>query len=307
MKILIGIDGSPGSDAATSMVGRIAPDEVNAIQLYYSDCELEQALRFENQQFVRDAVRKSITERLFVHACDLLPDRLREVTQTIQDSQAPATGILAAAGRFQPDLIAVGATGLGPIGRLLLGGVSHAVALGSSVPVLVGRQQERLPDAPLRVLLACGHPHEHDQRQAILLRLGWPGDTVARAIYVEDTGDYAGVPDWLVEQTATCTDDKYAMQWARNHQASLDRHERDIEGYCSDLPPPLRTSTTIMATGNAGQEIVRHAANEGADLVILGGSHRPGGWTRHSLGRTLEYVMATAPCSVLLVPHRTHP
>lgn len=307
MKILIGVDGSPGSDAAIELVGPLAPDEVNDIQLYFSGSDLDQTLRFETHQLLREATKKSIADRLFDHARELLPDRLREVSRTVVGRKVPAAGLLAAADRFQPELIAVGATGLGPVGRLLVGGVSKAVALGATVPVLVGRWNDPSESIPLRVLLACGHPDDHDERQEFLLRLAWPGDTVARALHVDDSRLMPEAPDWLLQQAETAVDEPFAKQWAQSQQACIEREERQTEAYCRGLPPHLRTAAAIVASGNVGQEIVRHAIDSQDDLVIVGGPHRRSRWTRFSLGRTPEYVLSHAPCSVLLVPHHAVP
>lgn len=307
MKILVGVDGSPGSDAAVEMVGRLAPDEVNDIQLYFSGSDLDQTLRFETHELLREATKKSIADRLFGHAIGLLPRRLRHATRTVVGHKAPAAGLLAAVARFQPELIAVGATGLGPVGRLLVGGVSRAVAVGASVPVLVGRQNDRSEAEPLKVLLAFGHPDDNDERQEFLLRLAWPGDTIARAIHVEDPTLVPEAPDWLLQQAETEVGEPFAKQWAQSRQACIEREERLTESYCQGLPPHLRTAAAIVATGNVGQEVVRHAIDGEDDLVIVGGPHRHSRWPRFSLGRTPEYVLSHAPCSVLLIPHHPFP
>lgn len=307
MKILIGVDGSPASDAAIRLVARLAPDEVNDIQLYFSASHLDRTLRSDAPELLCEATKKEIVNQLFDHARELLPQHLREVTRTVVGRQAPAAGLMAAADRFQPELIAVGASGLGRLGRILIGGVSKTIALNAPVPVLVGRRSERVELTPLRVLLAYGHPAEQDDRKEFLLRLTWPGDTVARAIHVENSGLVPEVPDWLRQQAQNSTDEPFAKQWAQTEQACLERDERETEAYCRDLPPHLRTATAIVATGNAGQEIVRHAIDGQVDLVILSGPHRHSRWSQFSLGGTPDYVLSHAPCSVLLIPHHDIP
>lgn len=64
-----------------------------------------------------------------------------------------------------------------------------------------------------------------------------------------------------------------------------------------------RTVPVIMAShsGDAAVEIVRHAKECGADLIVVG-THGQTGFTRKLLGSVAERVTRTAPCPVLTVP-----
>jgi len=58
---------------------------------------------------------------------------------------------------------------------------------------------------------------------------------------------------------------------------------------------------TIFAEGIAGREIIRIAADSGADLIILG-THGYTGWNRFAIGSIAEFVVRYSPCPVLTVP-----
>lgn len=56
--------------------------------------------------------------------------------------------------------------------------------------------------------------------------------------------------------------------------------------------------TSALASGKAGVEIVRYAANNNCDLIIIG-SHRPG-IEDYFLGSTAARVARRSPCSVMI-------
>jgi len=57
---------------------------------------------------------------------------------------------------------------------------------------------------------------------------------------------------------------------------------------------------TIFTEGNPGQEIIRVAEEENADLIVLG-THGYTGWKRFRLGSVSEFVIKHAHCAVFVV------
>ena len=60
------------------------------------------------------------------------------------------------------------------------------------------------------------------------------------------------------------------------------------------------TANTIFAEGHAGPEIIRVAAEQNADLVVVG-THGYTGWNRLALGSVSEYIVRHSPCAVLTI------
>jgi len=60
-------------------------------------------------------------------------------------------------------------------------------------------------------------------------------------------------------------------------------------------------SYTIIAHGNPADEIVRTAANENADIIVIA-THGLTGWRHLVFGSVAERVVQHAPCVVLTVP-----
>jgi len=70
-----------------------------------------------------------------------------------------------------------------------------------------------------------------------------------------------------------------------------------LDPYMTEGRPP-RLHTT---EGDAAGEIIRHAAELAADLIVMG-THGRGGFDRFTLGSVAEKVLRKAPCPVLTLP-----
>jgi universal stress protein A len=57
---------------------------------------------------------------------------------------------------------------------------------------------------------------------------------------------------------------------------------------------------TIFTEGHAGPEIIRVAAEQNADLLVVG-THGYTGWNRLALGSVAEYIVRHSPCAVLTI------
>jgi nucleotide-binding universal stress UspA family protein len=63
--------------------------------------------------------------------------------------------------------------------------------------------------------------------------------------------------------------------------------------------------TIAVPSGNPAAEILKYAAEQRADLIVLG-SHGRGFVDRLLLGNVAERVLRRADCTVMVVPHRVH-
>jgi nucleotide-binding universal stress UspA family protein len=83
-----------------------------------------------------------------------------------------------------------------------------------------------------------------------------------------------------------------------------DDAEEGLAGLTADWMLDPRSITTAVACGTPAAEIVRYAAEQGADAIVLG-SHGHGLVRRFMLGSVADRVIRHASCPVLVVPHRT--
>jgi nucleotide-binding universal stress UspA family protein len=206
-------------------------------------------------------------------------------------SGRPAAEILRLADDVDADLIVVGEQGPKHGVAALLGSTAERVLFDSAVPVLVAR---RVPDSPPRSLLVGIDASEASERV-----LTWAAELVDRfdaratVINVVDrlllTDDLTGMPE--VEELRQLEGEAVAAMrdWLRQRV--------DEEGL-----PSGRVQSKV-ALGDPSYEIIAEAQRIGADLVMLGS--RGGDIARTPLiGRIVNKVVRSAPCSVLVVPAR---
>ena len=202
------------------------------------------------------------------------------------EMDAPHRVLLHAARRVTADLLVVGATRSGRLGRLL-GSTADRVIRRASCPVLVVRGELTLP--PRRVLapvdlsdlsadaLVCG--------LALLERAA--GDDAARmeveAFHVLEP-DKEPRPESVTEAEARAS---------RRHKL-----EDFLVEHGAEVAPEIEP---VLTTGEAREEILRRIQGDPVDLVLLS-THGRGGFERLILGSVAAEVVREAPVSVLLVP-----
>ena len=75
---------------------------------------------------------------------------------------------------------------------------------------------------------------------------------------------------------------------------------KQLEGLLDGTDRDKRHASAICCTGTPFQEIVRHAADNHIDLIVMG-THSHGPTFQMFRGSVAEHVVALAPCAVLTV------
>jgi nucleotide-binding universal stress UspA family protein len=299
MKALIGIDGSAGSFEAVTQAARLLDPASDNVVLYYSPPKADAGSSQIDPQILERG-RVAMAEVVFDAARQRLPAALLPKASTMIGTQNARQGVLLAAESADADLIAVGARGMGPIERLLLGSTSQSVVQSARVPVLVARPgPSAAADSGLRVLLACDGSQRDGQLAAVVNSLTWPAGTATRVITVVESL-YAGeVPDWLKKKTLSPETEAMAQAWQHEFDTEKQKLHEQMRGYCQRLPEAFRCDP-LLEEGHAAQQILKQIDAFGANLVIVG-ARAIGPVARWLLGSTSEKVLMQAPCSVLVV------
>jgi nucleotide-binding universal stress UspA family protein len=300
MKVLCGVDGSPNSFEAVRFIGRLLEPQIDQIALYYTPPELRSGLLSAGRPEVLDRAARALAESVFNECRACLPAALAQSIHTIVGAERPQHGLLAAADQWQAEMIVVGARGVGPIARLLLGSVSTTVAQSAKTPVLVVREPgHAYSESGLRVLVAYDGSEASRQATDLLSRLSWPGDSMGRVMNVCEPMFVGQLPDWLEKQPREPEFEEMSQVWVREHEAEKRATHDELAAYCQKLPAPFRRDPLVVE-GDPADEILKAIDREHADLIVMG-ARGLGALERLLLGSTSQKILNHAPCSVLVV------
>lgn len=291
MKVLIGVDGSPGGFTAAQFVGSLLAPRQDAIALYYAPPRLRR---------ISEEVTASLCDVVFEQARSHLPAPLREQTTTIVGVQRPDHGLLVAADDWRADVIVVGARGTGPLQQPALGSVARNVIYHATVPVLVVRPSaDATSNAPLKVLLADDGSSDCRHTAEVLGRFSFPPGSIGQLLTVIEAPLDEHVPAWM---SAQLEDQQLAALGFGSFESSEQSRalvREELSRRSVSLPTLFHDQPPLVTVGHAGQEILKVITSEKIHLAVLG-ARRLGAIDRFLLGSTSQHVVAHAPCSVLI-------
>ncbi len=306
MKVLIGIDGSPGSQVAIQQGAALLSPQRDEVCLYYSAPTVRLSTGGSDKA-LRQRAQEALADAVFADARKQLPEAFGERINTIVGHQNPAHGLLVAADEWRADLIVVGARGLGRLQRLMLGSVSGQVVREATIPVLVARGGKvESPDEAQRVLLCCDGSDTSQHAAKFIEQFDFPAGTNGCAITVVESVFGGEVPPWLEEQARESDEEAMAHVWAEEHEKQRTVKEASLTEYCEDLPAVFQGNKPLVVEGLPTEQILAAIHRENISLVVLGARGLPR-WARLMVGSTSEKVLAHAPCSVLIVRQHEQP
>ena len=286
MKLLVAIDGSTQSMDAIHALAHFKPPEeltfVHALALPELDHPM---IKSE----VRDLVRDDIENKLRQEGNSLLSKTTQELPQNfgpaqqIQQIGSPAQVILETAQSAHPDVILLGARGLGEVKELMLGSVSHRTVLHApcSTFILKGPlpslRKILLPvegeeDAQIAFKFLEKNPFREPVE--IQLMLVWPQPQTPWPITV-------GQSKQLEEHAIT-----HAQELLDSLAVKL-----GIMGY---------PATSYVGLGDPSYAIIEQQRANKADMIMMC-SHGRHGISRFLLGSVSHSVLHHADCPVFIV------
>lgn len=303
MRLLIGVDGSPSSLAAVNLAGRLV-DASDEIALYYTPVEIPLHGDATANHTMLDRARQALGEAVFAESRNHLPPALRDKVKTILGTQKPIRGVIAAVSDWRADVVCVGSRGLGPIESMLLGSVASAVVQSVQIPVLIARELLPQERQGLRVLL--GYDRTNAAMQAAALHnFAWPTGSECQIVDVIDALP-GPLPAWMEKRARSADAEAMAEAWVHEHQEEKQECIERLQTFRKSLPEIFHSCAPIVAEGHPAEQILRVAAEDNSDLIVVGKSSRTL-YQRVMLGSTSRAVLQQANCSVLVVPLREAP
>jgi len=286
-RILVPIDFSAPSDAALAYAKTLAGHFDATLRL----------LHVADPTFLRAVVADpgnrdtAVLNRLD----DLLSDaehRRFRVVSAVEHSEAAADEIVRYAHLKDIDLIVMGTHGRTGVAHVLLGSVAETVVRNASCPVLTLRSTPTSLAAqrgPTRILAPTDFSPPSDQALEYARRTAARCGATLHLLHVlEETVDTSFGAEVLVP-------DSPEVQAARLEEAREKLAHR--RGGAENEQP--RASTEVVA-GSSTRTIVRYAADNGFDLIVMG-THGRTGFAHLLMGSVAEGVVRTASCPVLSI------
>lgn len=219
-------------------------------------------------------------------ARDLLVKRWTVGEERVSDGD-PREEIVRAAEEWPADLVVLGARGLTPFKRVLLGSVTTSFARHVHCPVLVVKGRRLSLRA---AVLAVDGSADSLRAAGVFASLPLDPGLRLRLLTVVEPPIFAAAPE--VPGGMPPID-----QVLRDRQAEA---EGTLRRVAADFKETITAVECSVVVGHAGEHIVRAATDPGTDLVVVG-ARGLGAFKRLLLGSVSEYVLHHAECPVLIV------
>lgn len=219
-----------------------------------------------------------------VHAA--LRPRAASVAVRILDDR-PVPAILHAARAWSADLILVGSSGRGALGRAILGSVSHEVVRAAPCPVLVAKRRVTRFE---RMLVATDGSLTAEAALRFVAGLPVPPTAELRVCAVSEAPEVpAPIPGRDARAAAL-------LLLAETEKRTAVQAVTQALGILTPLPCPIQSS---VRHGDAGRELADEVHRWVPDLLVVGARGRTAG-REVPLGRVTESLLRQAPCPTLV-------
>jgi len=288
--IVVGVDGSDAALHAVRWAAAEARQRRRGLRLVHAinDVSLSYPRALPTRQDLRGVLRMR-GQRLLRAARDVAREVAPEIDLHLELSYDGPTPVLLAESA-SASLLVLGTKGLRPVGRILTGSVSVALAARAECPVALvrGHVAEEAPPTEGPVVVGVdGSPASEEAIGIAFEEASWR-KTPLVALHSWDDAFLAGV----FEET----------RWTLDKPA-VEEHEREllaqrIAGW-QEKYPDVRVDRVVVR-GHPAERLLDVA--DGAQLIVVGSRGR-GGLVGMVLGSTSQSVMSYALCPVIVARH----
>lgn len=240
---------------------------------------------------------KSGLEAAFAQAEQILEGSAVQITSQLLEGLAGR--MLVEHGRqHRPDLMVIGAKGIHPLLKILLGSTAHEVVERASWPVVVMRTPYR---GARRVLLATDGSEKSRQAMEYLARLPLPEETELQVLHVKPLYPPMPAPSYGVRPAnpevpymSSMLPSPAELEYVSRHAELAEEKGQTILAETKNvLEGAGRRVTTFLRQGDPATEILKHSEEQEIDLVVVGprASTDTETWAWDSVSRKLlEYA-----------------
>ncbi|MBS1989923.1 MAG: universal stress protein [Cyanobacteria bacterium SZAS LIN-2] len=203
---------------------------------------------------------------------------------------APAIELLHCSREWPAHLIVVGSHGRSGLSELWLGSVSRAILTHAPCAVRIVRNTSKDASSAQNVLLAIDDSEHSEHLVEHVLALPWAVGTRFQCLHV--------VPELNVDVLLD-PDTGFATTLAQHYDDQLHSEKKRVAKVVEKIDSAFGQSvaTAHVALGEPRKQILEHAANWPADLIMVG-SHGRRGFELLVMGSVSEAVATQAKCAV---------
>jgi nucleotide-binding universal stress UspA family protein len=228
-------------------------------------------------------------------------DRLRgdlDISVTVHHSTSVPRGLMELVGQHSADLVVVGSSSSGLLGRVALGSVTDQLVHTAEVPVAIAPRGYPLNPLPIRRLTAA-YGGAADAvgliQTAAELAQQWSVRLRIASFSVRPATAFGG----SIERSA---EDLVVRRWTRK---TMDAAVSQLNEARATIPIP--DVDVVIGTGTDWGEAVNNIAWESGDMLLLG-SGAAGPMAQVFLGSAASKILRHAPIPVMIMPrHHTPP
>jgi nucleotide-binding universal stress UspA family protein len=209
-------------------------------------------------------------------------------------SSSPARGLHELAEEERADLVAVGSSHRGRLGRLLVGAVPERLLNGASCAVAVAAREFRERPSPSVHAVAVGVDGSPESRHALNFARKLAAD-VGATLHVLAVVE----PEVIFGYTGAAA----AYDRGEFTESQKDFLTKEVAEAVEGSPATLKAKGEVLS-GNAAAALASRA-EQGIDLLVMG-SRGYGPVRKVLLGSVSAQLARDAPCSLLVVPRADH-
>lgn len=243
-----------------------------------------------------DEDRRDLVEEMRRSAVPCTPDV--PIDFVVEEASDVRHEILARADAIGADLLVMGSHGRSGFDRFVLGSVTERIVRQAACPVLVVPPQagEAAPAVPFRRIL-CAVDFSESSTRGLAYALDLAGDSGADVLLLHAIDRS---PELELQEDRTWASAQVADVRGAAEAACL----RRLQGLIPSEAPARCTVHPRVIEGPAHREILRVAADETVDLIVMGVQGR-GAVDLLMFGSNTEQVLRGARCPVLTVRSQT--
>jgi nucleotide-binding universal stress UspA family protein len=215
----------------------------------------------------------------------------------VHQSTSVPTGLTDLAAEIGAELVVVGSSSFGLLGRVALGSVTERLVHTAAVPVAIAPRGYPLGPDPIRRLTAA-YGGEADMNglipAAAELATQWPVQLRIVSFMVRPVRMFGG----SIESSA---EDLVIQQWSRR---TFDDIAKQLNAVRDRISVP--DVDVVVGTGHDWREAVEDVPWEAGDMLLLG-SGAAGQAARVFLGSAASKILRHAPVPVMIVPRHQMP